>query len=365
MIAYAINVEALGTTAALGAFMAPVLLGSDDANAEPAAALPREHGRRARPGRGAARLAAHHVRGRRELFRRGSRGRERRRRADGAAALRRDRRDRGTLRRPPRAVVGDPVAHLLRRLGAAGGGRATGWRPHWPVFVAALVLSGAGLVARAAASRVLPIRFGAGSPAGGPGAAEGWSAGEALYFFTTPLLLAWARLRAGARSLRRRPRVCSRCWSRCPICSPGICGGAGLVRPDRVPPRPPSRPRPSGTAPPRSGRCSRSRCSGRHLDHPLGRTDGRWYGVLTWLLAAAAPVQRRASGAPPADAAFVGPWALALWGVTAVALALAAGLIKAEPKEGEARLVRAGLWLVRRPAGAVRRHRRDPAATSS
>ncbi len=33
MIAFAINVEALGTTAALGAFMAPVLLGSDDANA--------------------------------------------------------------------------------------------------------------------------------------------------------------------------------------------------------------------------------------------------------------------------------------------------------------------------------------------
>ena len=33
MIAYAINVEALGTTAALGAFMAPVLLGRNDANA--------------------------------------------------------------------------------------------------------------------------------------------------------------------------------------------------------------------------------------------------------------------------------------------------------------------------------------------
>ena len=33
MIAFAIDVEALGTAAALGAFMAPVLLGSDDANA--------------------------------------------------------------------------------------------------------------------------------------------------------------------------------------------------------------------------------------------------------------------------------------------------------------------------------------------
>ena len=43
MIAYAIDVEALGTTAALGAFFAPLLLGHNS-NRQPAAAVPRLNG---------------------------------------------------------------------------------------------------------------------------------------------------------------------------------------------------------------------------------------------------------------------------------------------------------------------------------
>ena len=83
------------------------------------------------------------------------------------------------------------------------------------------------------------------------------------------------------------------------------------------------------------------------LDHQLDRTDGRWYGVLTWVAA----LQLLFNDALPrahrrGRRAFVGPWALALWGVTAAALALAAGLLKAKEKEGEAQLVRSGLWAV-------------------
>ena len=44
MIAYAIDVEALGAAAALGAFFAPILLGREPDQREPAAPLPREHG---------------------------------------------------------------------------------------------------------------------------------------------------------------------------------------------------------------------------------------------------------------------------------------------------------------------------------
>src|SRR4029079_8312835 len=56
---------------------------------------------------------------------------------------------------------------------------------HWPVVLAALVLSAPvwwhGFRKRA----VLPLRLYSGE-------AAGWSAGEALYFFTTPLLFGWS-----------------------------------------------------------------------------------------------------------------------------------------------------------------------------
>jgi hypothetical protein len=66
--------------------------------------------------------------------------------------------------------------------------------------------------------------------------------------------------------------------------------------------------------------------------------------VLTW----AAAVQHLLGDAlqqrTAADAAFIGSWAVALWGATAATLALATGLFKAGMDEGEARLVRSGLW---------------------
>src|SRR6185503_17763974 len=62
------------------------------------------------------------------------------------------------------------------------------------------------------------------------------------------------------------------------------------------------------------------------LDLQLGRTDGRWYGLLT-LAAALQQLFDEAAGARHADdAAFTGPWALALWGAVATTLAFAAKL---------------------------------------
>ena len=86
------------------------------------------------------------------------------------------------------------------------------------------------------------------------------------------------------------------------------------------------------------------------LDLRLGRTDGRWYG----LLALAAALQQLFDGAAgardAADGAFVGPWALALWGGIAVTVAYAARLWRVEGGREDTRLIRSGLWVV---AGAM------------
>ena len=116
MIAFAINVEALGTAAALGAFMAPVLLGRNEANANllllylasMAAGLGLVAARRGW------RLTMLVVA--RELFRRGNRGGGGARAAIGPAGVRSAGRDGRALRGPQGAVVGDEAAHLQRGL---------------------------------------------------------------------------------------------------------------------------------------------------------------------------------------------------------------------------------------------------------
>ena len=82
------------------------------------------------------------------------------------------------------------------------------------------------------------------------------------------------------------------------------------------------------------------------LDHRLGRTDGRWYGLLTCVAAISHLLEVPRPRAPPADRAFIGPWALALWGATAATLALARGLFKVTPARGKLGRIRSGLWIV-------------------
>ncbi len=79
------------------------------------------------------------------------------------------------------------------------------------------------------------------------------------------------------------------------------------------------------------------------IDHPLRREDGRWYALvslgaaLVHLLLTDLPAQ------PETEAAFTGPWALALWGSIAVTSALAAGLLRQGEQESQPRL-RPLLW---------------------
>ena len=98
------------------------------------------------------------------------------------------------------------------------------------------------------------------------------------------------------------------------------------------------------------------------LDHQLGRTDGRWYGLSRSPRPAAA-VRGGGSGSARADAArSSGPGPSHSGASIAAALGVR-GRALGEVEEGEehSRLVRSGLWLVRRAACPVRRDRRAPA----
>jgi hypothetical protein len=334
MIAYAINVEALGTTAALGAFMAPVLLGRNDANANllllylasMAAGLGLVAARRRW------RLTMLVVAA--SYFGVGTAGA-----GDGA----------------------EPWALLLYGVigGTAGlylGLREQWWEtrlltfsggwvllaqasermaPHWPVFLAGLVLSVPVWWHALRHPKVLPLRLGAGTE-------DGWSAGEALYFFTTPLLLGWAAYGLAPERFDATPGLLALL-----IAIPYLA--AGYLRP---------RPAFALVGAAAAAVAAQAQWDGTAqvwallglgllwpaLDHALGRADGRWYGVLTWGAAMQLLFDEAGARRTAADAAFVGPWALALWGGTAAALALAGGLFKARESEGEARLVRTGLW---------------------
>jgi uncharacterized membrane protein len=86
------------------------------------------------------------------------------------------------------------------------------------------------------------------------------------------------------------------------------------------------------------------------LDHVFRRDDGRWYALATlW-----ATLDQLFTGAllarPASEAAFLGAWALALWGTVGVTVALARGLWRSVTSTNLAPLVHGGLWTV---AGAM------------
>ncbi len=180
----------------------------------------------------------------------------------------------------------------------------------------------------------MPLRLGARSPLppDGTRGVEGWSAGEALYFFTTPLLLGWAAYGLAADRFDAAPGLLPLL-----VAMPYLL--AGYLRP-----RPPFAL--IGAAALAIG--AQAQWDGTTevwallalgllwpaLDHRLGRSDGRWYGVLTWVAAMQQLLDSALRQRTAADAAFVGPWALALWGGTAAALALAAGLFRARAERG-------------------------------
>ena len=342
-IAFAINIEALGTTAALGAFMAPVLLGSNDTNANllllylasMAAGLGLVAARRGW------RLTMIVVAA--SYFGVGTAGA-----GDGAVpvALLLY----GVIGGTTGLYVGLREQWWETRLLTFSGGwvllSAASERmvTHWPIFLAGLVLSAPVWWHALKHPKALPLRVGASSPPGGSLARTevGWSAGEALYFFTTPLLLAWAAYGLAPDRFEETPGLLPLL-----VAVPYVLAGYLRARPPFA--------LVGATA---AAVAAQAQWGGTRevwallalgllwpaLDHRLGRSDGRWYGVLTWGAAMQHLLNDSLQQRTAADAAFVGPWALALWGATAAALALAAGLFTAAPAEGEARLVRSGLW---------------------
>jgi uncharacterized membrane protein len=341
MIAYAINVEALGITAALGAFMAPVLLGQNQANADllllylasMAAGLGLVAARRRW------RVATLVVAA--SYFGVGTLGA-----ADHAHPW-------GVLFY---GLIGGTAGLYLglkerwwetRLLTFSGGWTllfAAGERipQHWAVLAAGLVVSAPVWWHGLRRPQVFPLHLGP------QGAGTGWSAGEALYFLVTPVLVGYAVHNLDVVRFDAQPWLAPLI-----VAVPYLL--AGYLRP---------RPAFAMVAAAALGVAAIERWSDvpqvwalltlavlwASLDLSFGRTDGRWYGLLT-LAAALQQLFDGAAGArDAADRAFVGGWALGLWGSIAVTAAYAARLWRVEGGREDTRLIRSGLWVV---AGAM------------
>jgi len=341
MIAYAIDVEALGITAALGAFFAPVLLGQDRANADLLLLY------LASMAAGLGLVAA------------------RRRWRVATLVIAANYFGVGTLGAAEHAypwgvllfgLIGGTAGLYLglrerwwetRLLTFSGGWTllfAAGERipQHWAVLAAGVVLSAPVWLHGLRRPQVFPVHLGP------QGEGTGWSAGEALYFFVTPVLLGYAVHNLDSIRFDDQPWLAPLI-----VAVPYLL--AGYLRP---------RPAFAVVAAAALGVAAMERWSGVSqvwallglavlwavLDLRLGRTDGRWYGLLTLTAALQQLFDGAAGGRDAADSAFVGRWALGLWGSIAVTAAYAARLWRVEGGREDTRLIRSGLWVV---AGAM------------
>ena len=177
----------------------------------------------------------------------------------------------------------------------------------------------------------------------GPGArAPDWSLGEALYFLLTPLLLGWT-----IHQLDRHWFDTHRGTAALLVGLPYLIAGYQRVRPAFA-----------LVAAAALGTAAWNHWSGvprvwallalvllwAAVDHPTRRTDGRWYSLATlWAvlqqLFGEALLRRTAD-----DAAFFGPWAMALWATALVSMLLAAGLWRRAGLAGGSPVPQGGLW---------------------
>lgn len=341
MIAYAINVEALGTTAALGAFFAPILLGRDQTHA----GLLLLYLASMAAGLG---LVAARRRWRLTMF---------------VVAL-----SYFGVAFTAAADRGPPWGLLLYGVlgGAAGihvGLRERWWETRflsfgggwafvaaasrhidqpWAVLAAGVVLAAPVWWYALRSPQILPLRLVPGSDV------PGWSIGEAIYFVLTPFLLGWALHGLAPDWFDARPGLVPLI-----VAVPYLVAGYHRVRPVFA----------------MVGAAGLGLAAWLHfdgvervwallaltllwaaLDHPLKRGDGRWYALATlWAtldqLFTGALLARRAT-----DAAFVGSWPVAMWGTVAVSVALAAGLWRSVAPSGVAPMIRGALWAL---AGAI------------
>ncbi len=335
MIAYAIDVEALGTTAALGAFFAPLLLGRDQAHA----GLLLLYLACMAAGLG---LVAARRRWRLTMFvvavsYFGV--------AFGGAA------DRG----PPwgllfYGVLGGAAGIYIglkehwweTRFLSFGGGwtflaAASRHLDHpWVILAAGVFLAAPVWGYALRATQVFPLQL-----SSAPGVA-GWSLGEAFYFLLTPFLLGWALYGVAPAWFDTSPGALPFI-----VALPYLFAGYQRVRPVFA----------------LVGAAALGIAAWQHwdgvdrvwallaltllwaaLDHTLRRDDGRWYALATlW-----ASLDQLFTGALlarlPGEAAFHGAWALALWGTVLVTAGLAYRLWRSVAGSTVAPLVRGGLW---------------------
>ena len=182
------------------------------------------------------------------------------------------------------------------------------------------------------------------SPVLGPrGPERAGAVGEALYFFVTPMLLGWAVHGLDPARFDAAPWLAPLI-----VAVPYLL--AGYVRP---------RPAFAVVGAAALAIAAMERWDGAQqvwallglavlwtvLDLELDRTDGRWYGLLTLVAALQQLFDGAAAIRRADDAAFVGPWALALWGGVGTTVAFAAKLWRVEGGREDTRLIRACLWI--------------------
>ena len=345
MIAYAIDVEALGTAAALGAFFAPVLLGESRANsnllllylASMAVGLGLVAARRQW------RLTMLVVAA--SYFWVGTAGAAERAVAWAVLVY-------GVAGGTAGLLVGLRERWWETRLLTFSGGwwllAAANDRieAHWVTLVAGIILAAPVWRHGMKSPRALPIRLLPSAPARKDQAEQeaGWSAGEALYFFVTPLLLAWAVRAASPERFDAMPGLAAMV-----VAIPYLL--AGYLRPLS----------PFAAV----GAAALGVAVSRHwngssqvwallglallwaaLDHRLNRMDGRWYGLVSLAAALQYLFDEALRLRDAGDAAFTGPWALALWGAIVATTAFAVGVWRSEEGKEDSRLVKSGLWIV-------------------
>jgi uncharacterized membrane protein len=324
-IAYAIDVQALGATAALGAFMAPVLLGREHANAD----LLLLYLASMAAGLG---LVAARKRWRLAMF------------VVAASYF-----GVGTVGAGDYALPGGVLVYGLvgGSVGLYVGLREKWWEtrlltfsggwvllaaaserlaPHWPVFLAGIVLSAPVWWHALRAARPFPLQP------------------EAVYFFATPLLLGWSMYGLAPRQFDATPGLL-------PILVAVPYLLAGYLRP---------LPHFALVGAAATAIAAAAQWEGLPrvwallglallwpaLDHWFHRWDGRWYGLITLAVALQHLFDTAWSQRTAADAAFVGPWALGLWGGIVATAALAAGLWRLDSRREDGAMVRVGLWSV-------------------
>ena len=340
MIAYAIDVEALGTTAALGAFFAPLLLGRNQADADllllylacMAAGLGLVAGRRRW------RLAMFVVA--LSFFGVAYAGAADRGSAWGVLLY-------GVLGGSAGIHVGLRERWPETRfLSFAGGWTFVNAASHhiaspWAVLLGGLVLAAPVWWFGLHTDRKLPIARTSHS------ATATWSLGEALYFFLTPLLLGWAVHGLAPEWFDRHEGMVALI-----VAVPYLI--AGYQRP---------RPTFALVAAGALGIAVWRHWDGVErvwgllalallwmaLDNRLSREDGRWFALATLWAALDHLFTNASDHRSVADSAFVGTWALALWGSAAVTAALAK-MWKVTSDSGPGPVVQAILWVV---AGAM------------